>query len=214
MPMSNKRISLTVVVLIAFASLIACLFVAQHLPDKKVALVEQFKGTLLDHPRAIKPFAFTKTNHTPFNNQSLMGHWTLIFFGFTNCATICPTTMAELGQMYRILEKNKVKPLPEVVMVSIDPERDTLSKLANYVKAFDPHFSGARGDNQSVHKMARGMGIVYMKIAANHGNPTENYNIQHSGAVMLLNPQGELAAFFIPPHTAEEVAHDYQLLVS
>ncbi|OGV49831.1 MAG: photosynthetic protein synthase I [Legionellales bacterium RIFCSPHIGHO2_12_FULL_42_9] len=214
MSISKKRISLTVVMLVGFASLIAGVFVAQHLPEKKVALAQQFKGTLLDHPRSIKPFALTGTDGEPFTNQSLQGHWTMIFYGFTNCATICPTTMAELGQMYRFLEKNKVDPLPEVVMVSIDPERDSLLRLANYVKAFDPHFSGARGDDKAVHKMARGMGIVYMKAAADRGNPQENYTIQHSGAVMLFNPQGELAAFFTPPNTAEEIAHDYELVVS
>ena len=214
MSKSKKRISLTVVALVAFASLIAGVFIAQHVPEKKVTLVEQFKGTLLDHPRAVKPFTLTGIDDKPFNNQSLQGHWTMIFFGFTNCGTICPTTMAELGKMYRLLEKNKALPLPEVVMVSIDPKRDTLLKLANYVKAFDPHFFGARGDEKSVYKMARGMGIVYMKVAADHGTPAENYNIQHSGAVMLFNPQGELTAFFTPPNTAEEVAGDYQLLVS
>ena len=97
-------------------------------------------------------------------------------------------------------------------MVSIDPERDTLPKMAQYVKAFDPHFFGARGDGSSVHQMARGMGIVYMKVAAERGSPAENYNIQHSGAVMLFNPQGELAAFFTPPNTAEDIAADYELV--
>lgn len=213
MTMCNKRISLTVVVLAAFVSLIAGVFVAAHMPDKKAAQVAQFKGTLLDHPRTIKPFLLTGTDDKPFNNQSLAGHWTLVFFGFTNCGTICPTTMAELGKMYRLLETKNVEPLPEVVMVSIDPDRDTLPKLAHYVKAFDPHFFGARGDSKSVHKMARGMGIVYMKVAADRGKPAENYNIQHSGAVMLFNPQGELVAFFTPPNTAEEIAADYELVV-
>ena len=210
----KKRIPLTVVVLVAFAALIAGIFVAQHVPEKKSARLLEFKGTLLDHPRPVKPFRLTGTNRKPFTNQSIKGHWTMIFYGFTNCGTICPTTMAQLGKMYRILEKNKVDSLPEVVMVSIDPEHDTLSRLTNYVKAFDPHFSGARGNTKAVHKMARGMGIVYMKVLADRGKPTENYTIQHSGAVMLFNPEGELAAFFTPPNTAEEVAHDYQSLVS
>ena len=214
MSVSNKRIAITVGVLVAFASLIAGIFVAQHFPDKKIAITEQFKGTLLTQPREIKPFALTGIDETAFDNQSLKGHWTLLFFGFTNCGSICPTTMAELGKMYRLLEKDKIHVLPQVVMVSVDPARDNLPKLANYVKAFDLHFFGARGETKAVHHFAKELGIAYIKVAAEHGTPVENYTIQHSGTVMLFNPQGELVAFFTPPLKAQALASDYTLLVS
>ena len=211
---SKKRISLTVVGLVAFVALIAGVFVAQHLPEKRATATEQFKGTLLDKPRPINSFSLMGTDDVPFDNQSIQGHWTMIFFGFTNCGSICPVTMAELAKMYRLLEKNNVQPLPQVVMVSVDPARDTLPKLAHYVKAFDPHFYGARGNSKAVHQLAKELGIAYIKVAAERGEPAENYNIQHSGAVMLFNPEGELIAFFTPPLKAKGLASDFELLVS
>ncbi|KTD65553.1 SCO family protein [Legionella spiritensis] len=213
MASKKNRINLTIVILVAFAALMTGLFVFQHLHKSKKINPGQFNGTLLQSPREVNAFALTGIDKTVFNNQSLHGKWTLIFFGFTNCGYLCPTTMAELGKMYRILEKNRVKSMPDVVMISIDPERDSLEKLAGYVRAFDPHFQGARGNSEEVKKMAREMGIAYAKIALPNATDSQNYDIQHSGAVMLFNPDGELNAFFTTPHHADLMAKDYQLLV-
>jgi protein SCO1/2 len=212
--MVNKRVSLTVLFLVAFIALIAGIFVAQHVPDKRAVLAEKFQGTLLDHPRPIHDFSLTGIDDKSFDNQSMKGHWTMVFFGFTQCGSICPMTMAELGKMFRILEKKQVSVLPNVVMVSIDPKRDSLTTLDTYVRAFDPHFYGARGRVKAVHRMARELGIVYTKQAAAKGEPRENYNIQHSGAVMLFNPDGDLIAFFTPPIHAEALASDFELLTT
>ena len=214
MCMSNKRITLTVVFLLAFAGLIAGLFVAQHLPDNKAALLAEFKGTLLDQPRTVKPFSLKGIDGQTFDNERMKGHWTMVFFGFTSCTSMCPMTMAELGKMFRMLEADKVSSLPEVVMISIDPKRDTLSKLKHYVKGFDSHFFGARGSVKSIRKMTREMGIVYMKVAPLAGESAENYNIQHSGAVMLFNPAGQLTAFFTPPLHADALAADFKRLIN
>lgn len=138
-----------------------------------------------------------------------------MFFGFTNCGYLCPTTMAELGKMYRILESQHVKQLPQIVMVSIDPERDDQNKLFNYVTSFHPQFYGARGQEEAIKNMTHEMGIAYAKILEKEGTgDTKNYDIQHSGAVILFNPQGELNAFFTTPHHADVLAKDYLLLVS
>ena len=214
MGIMKKRVSITVFILVAIAALIAGLFVAQHLPNKKARLAENFNGTLLDNPRSIHAFNFTGIDEKPFNNASLKGHWTMIFFGFTNCGSICPMTMAELGKMFRLLEAKKLTDLPQVVMISIDPARDDLQKLATYVRAFDPHFYGARARLKLIRRMTSELGIVYTRVAAAPGESVEQYNIQHSGAVMLFNPNGELAAFFTPPIHAEVLASDYELLIS
>ena len=137
-----------------------------------------------------------------------------MFFGFTNCGYVCPTTMAELAKMYRILEAKDVRNLPHVVMVSIDPARDNHEKLSHYVTSFHPSFYGARGDDQSIKSMTREMGIVYAKISDKEANDPLNYDMQHSSALMLFNPQGELNAFFTTPHHADFLAKDYLLLVS
>jgi len=212
MSAKNNRIALTVVVLLAFAALVTGVFVSQHMHSSKTIDRTQFHGTLLDEPREVASFELTGTDSKPFNNQSLKDQWTMVFFGFTNCGYLCPTTMAELAKTYRLLEQNGVNPLPNIVMISIDPERDTLEKLKQYSTSFDPHFSGARGDEAVVKGMTHEMGVAYMKVTTPSADPA-NYDIQHSGAVMLFNPQGQLTAFFTTPHQADLLAKDYELLV-
>ena len=213
MPAKNNRVRLTVIILLAFAALVTGLFVSQHLNRKKEIDPSRFHGTLLQQPREIEKFALMGIDNAPFDNSSLQGQWTMVFFGFTNCGYLCPTTMAELGKMYRVLENKGVKPLPRVVLISIDPERDTLEKLKQYTTAFNSHFYGARGEDVDVKKMTREMGIAYGKVAIPTATDPNNYDVQHSGAVMLFNPQGQLNAFFTTPHQAQLLAEDYQLLV-
>jgi protein SCO1 len=214
MPAKKNRVKLTVILLLAFAALITGLFISQKVNGKKEIDLSQFHGTLLHQPREIEQFALTGIDNSRFDNQSLQGEWTMVFFGFTNCGYLCPTTMAELAKMYRVLENKGVKPLPRVVLISIDPERDTLEKLKSYTTAFNSHFYAARGDDADVRKMTREMGIAYGKVAIPTAADPNNYDVQHSGAVMLFNPQGQLNAFFTTPHQAQLLAEDYQLLVS
>lgn len=214
MSVKIKGVTLTVTILLALAGLFTGIFVSQHLHFKKTIDVAEFHGTYLENPRTVNQFSLIGTDQKPFNNQSLQGHWTVVFFGFTNCGYLCPTTMAELGKMYRILEEKGIKNLPHVVMVSIDPERDNLDKLGHYVSSFHTSFYGATGAEESMKLMTREMGIAYGKIASNDNVDPQNYDIQHSGALMLFNPQGELNVFFTTPHHADLLAKDYMLLVS
>ncbi|KTD05676.1 SCO family protein [Fluoribacter gormanii] len=214
MSLKAKSVTFTVVVLLALAGLLSGIFVGQHVHFKKKIDVSRFHGTYLENPRQVNQFNLTGIDEKPFDNKSLKGKWTLMFFGFTNCGYVCPTTMAELSKMYRILEEKGVKNLPRVVMISIDPERDNQEKLGHYVTSFHPDFYGARGDEQSIKLMTREMGIAYAKVIEKGSNDTTNYDIQHSGALMLFNPQGELNAFFTTPHHADLLAKDYMLLVS
>ncbi|CAM4455904.1 MAG: hypothetical protein LEGION0403_FIIPPAGN_01290 [Legionella sp.] len=214
MNLKVKGITFTVVILLALAGLFSGIFVGQHMHFKKKIDVANFHGTYLENPRTVNQFSLTGTDQKPFDNASLQGKWTVMFFGFTNCGYICPTTLAELGKMYRILEDKGVKDLPRVVMISIDPERDDQEKLASYVASFHPDFYGARGDDASIKAMTREMGIAYAKIMEKGTSDPKSYDMQHSGALMLFNPQGELNAFFTTPHRADLLAKDYIQLVS
>jgi protein SCO1/2 len=214
MNLKTKGITFTVVILLALAGLFSGIFVGQHMHFKKKINVANFHGTYLENPRTVNQFSLIGTDQKVFDNSSLQGQWTMVFFGFTNCGYLCPTTMAELAKMYRTLEAKGVKNLPHVVMISIDPERDDQEKLAGYVSSFHPDFYGARGDEQSIKAMTREMGVAYAKVLDKNSPDSKNYDIQHSGAVMLFNPQGELNAFFTTPHRADLLAKDYRLLVS
>ncbi len=209
----NKPLVYTVIVLVGFVAFIAGLFFSQHWHAPKTIDKTQFEGTLLDKPRPVQPFQLTGVDQQPFTNANLKGQWTLLFFGFTQCGSICPVTMAELGKMYRFLDEKKVKPLPQVVMITVDPKRDSLEKLKNYVHAFDVHFYGARGNQDVIDAMTREMGIAYAKIASTKNGVSQNYTIEHTGTIIVLNPRGELTAFFTMPHQAATLAHDYMLLI-
>lgn len=210
----TKNISLTVVFLVALGALFTGIFVFQHVHSMPKKDFTHFNGTYLEHPREVNAFQLTGTDHKTFDNTSLHGQWTFIFFGFTNCGSICPTTMAELSKMYRLLNEKGVKNLPRVVMISVDPTRDTVSKLNQYVRSFQPAFYGARGEEAIIKAMTKEMGIAYTKVANQDGIIPENYNIEHSGALMLFNPQGQLNAFFTGPHSAAHLANDYLTLIS
>lgn len=214
MPDKSKRITLTIAILLGIMALSAGLFVSQHMHVKKKIDPNQLHGTLLDQPRPVQAFSLTGVDDNPFNNTSLRGQWTMAFFGFTSCGSVCPITMAELGKMYRLLEDKGVEPLPQVVMISVDPSRDSVEKLGHYVKAFDRHFYGARGDESAIKSMTTEMGIAYLKVARNKTDDDSDYDIEHTGSIMLFNPEGELAAFFTTPHQADLLAKDYMLLIA
>ena len=214
MPTQKQGIQKTVVALLAVAALVLGVFVYQHMNFNRSIDPTQIHGTLLDKSRPVNAFELTGIDQKKFSNASLQGQWTMMFFGFTNCGSICPTTMAELGKMYHILEEKKAKTLPRIIMISIDPQRDTLEQLNTYVKAFNPNFYGARGEEDSIQAMTRELGIAYARIALKGTDEAETYDIEHTGTVMLFNPKGELSAFFTMPHQASLMAEDFQLLTS
>lgn len=214
MNLKTKGITFTVVILLALAGLFSGIFVGQHMHFKKKINIAKFHGTYLENPRTVNQFRLVGIDQKTFDNSSLQGKWTVMFFGFSNCGYVCPTTMAELSKMYRILENKGVKELPNVVMVSIDPERDDQEKLRSYVTSFHPKFYGVLGDEASIKAMTREMGIAYAKILDKNNSDPKNYDMQHSGALMLFNPQGELNAFFTTPHHADLLVKDYMQLIS
>ncbi|MFA6302712.1 MAG: SCO family protein [Legionella sp.] len=210
----NKGVSLTVALLLAFVGLFFGIFIMQHVPFKKEIDASQFHGAYLAEPKAIREFNLLGIDNKPFSNAQLQGHWTIVFFGFTQCASVCPITMAELSKMYRMLENKDVKNLPQVVLISIDPDRDSLEKLEQYVHAFHPSFYAAKGDELDVQLLAREMGITFEKVPNKNSVDPRAYDVQHSGAVLVFNPEGELNALFTPPHSADLLVKDYVVLSS
>lgn len=183
-------------------------FVTYNFVNKKD--FANFDGTLLNNPRQISKFEFTGIDKKVFDNNSLNGHFTFVFFGFTHCKYMCPTIMSQLQAMYGILEKNKIVNLPQIVMISIDPSRDNIEQLNKYVKSFNPEFYGATASLKKMQTLTQELGIAYATV----NNNTQNYDIEHTGTVMLFNKQGHLVAFFTSPQDASKMAQDYMLLTS
>ena len=198
--------------LLLLAAIAGFLYEKHRVVARQTLIRSKFHGTLLDKPREVQPFTLTGIDGAPFNQKSLNSHWTMMFFGFTRCGFICPTTMSELSKMYRALEGEHASPMPRIVMVSIDPARDDLQHLKQYVKAFHPDFYGARGSEEMTRAMTKALGIAYAKVAKDPNAPAREDDIEHTGAIMLFNPDGQLAAFFTTPHQAKILVEDYHLM--
>lgn len=203
----KKYFSIIFISFVVVLSLVVGIFAYQNLNKKDLS---KLHGTFLNSPRAISNFELKGIDSKSFNNASLKDRWTLMFFGFTNCQYMCPTIMTELKTMYNTLIEKNVSPLPNVVMVSLDPDRD-MNKLSKYVKSFNNNFYGAYDDLYQIQTLTQELGVVYMKVT---GKDSEDYDIEHTGTVLLFNPQGQLTAFFTWPLKAQFIADDYMLLVS
>jgi protein SCO1/2 len=168
-------------------------------------------GSILPVPRVITAFQLVDSKGQAFNNTNLQGHWTIAFFGFTHCPMICPTTMATLKQSFQQLQTAQQKPMPQMLFVSVDPERDTPQRMNDYLLSFNKDFVGATGTKEQIDKLTQEMSVLYMKIQK-AGAKSEDYNIDHSGTILLLDPKGQLFAVFSPPHNAQELAADLQAI--
>lgn len=210
MPNQKQGISFTVIILSAVVSVILGVFFAENW--KKAEKPYSYHGTVLKEARVLTSFDLPSTTESRFSNDNIRDQWTLVFFGFTHCPMMCPTAMAELNQVYHLLEKDKVKTLPQIVMVSVDPDRDTIDGMRDYVTRFNPHFMGAVGNEKQIRAMTAELGIAYEKVKSRDGKAGE-YDIQHSGAIIVLNPKGRLKGFFNWPHKISDIVEDYKHLV-
>lgn len=165
-------------------------------------------GTLLPAPRELPDFTLTDQDGKAFTRDSFKGHWSLVFPGFTHCPDVCPTTLAFLKALHADLARQQ-RPL-QVTFVSVDPERDRPEQLANYVRYFHPTFTGITAAEPELSKFAQGLLITYVKVP---GAKAEAYSMDHSAALVLINPQGQLAGFFTPPFQLEAMSADLVALI-
>lgn len=201
----NKHLS--VVALAIFALVIGAL-VSKAVNDSSSSKPETH-ATLITPAKSLPPFELSSTSGGVFDNSSLEGHWTLMFFGFTYCPDICPTTLATMRQLVELAQQRAGLSVPEVRFVSVDPERDTLDNLEMYVKYFNENFKAATGSHDALRRLASPLGILYAKVGPNvTGSAAEQYLVDHSASVLLLNPKGQLQAVFAMPHDVQKMLED------
>lgn len=206
-PVSNKRF----LTFIIFAILALGLGLGvNRCHSIKNQITQPIAGTSLDQPQPIPEFHLINGSGEPFTNHNLKGHYSLLFFGFSHCQSICPLTMTMLTQLYTDLKVEKL-PLPQVIFITLDPKRDTAKAVNAYVKAFNPNFIGLTGPSAGIRQLSKQMGVVY--IQAQQSKASDNYQIDHSGTLYLINPEGKLAAIFSPPHNEANIKQDYKNLV-
>ena len=150
-------------------------------------------------PRELANFKMTSHSGQALSVEQLKGHWTLAFVGYTFCPDICPMTMATLSGSHAELSKA----LPsgqslQLWFVSVDPKRDTVQQLGNYVAYFEqPALVGVTANHDQLFPFVRALGLMY----AISSTTDEDYRVDHSASIVLINPQGQLVAMFKPEQT-------------
>jgi protein SCO1 len=157
-------------------------------------------GTWLPEARPVPDFALVDQRGQPFTAADLRGGPSLVFFGFTHCPYICPTTLAKLAQVKRDAGIQDLA----VLMVSVDPERDTPQALASYLRRFDPEFIGLTGAKDTIEALARNLGVGISRSDL----PAGTYTVDHTSAVFLLDARGALVAVFTAPIDSPRLAAD------
>ncbi len=168
-------------------------------------------GTLLPQRRALEPFALTDTTGASFTEASLREHWTLLAFGYASCPDVCPMLLATFRDVHRHLAEHQLAGQVRFMFVSVDPERDDLQRLRDYVTYFNPAFVGATGPHAELQRLARQLGVLYQRTA--EGQSALGYLVDHSAALLLIDPQGRFTAVFSAPHDAPALAADIGTLL-
>jgi protein SCO1/2 len=163
-------------------------------------------ASVLRVPRPLPDFALTDHEGQRFDASRLDDHWSFLFFGYTFCPDVCPITLGILRDVRELLEtRGGAGALADVqfIFVSVDPERDTPERLGEFVPYFHPDFIGVTGDPAELERLTGALGIHYAKA---EGRTERDYLVDHSTAVMLIDPQRRLHAVFSRPHDADAIA--------
>lgn len=163
---------------------------------------------LLDTPRKFSGFDLVGHDGQPFTIRNLQGKWTLLFFGFTHCPDICPTTMATAANFYDSLSDEDQSKI-QIALISLDPERDTAEKLSQYVTYFNEDFIGATANKYVLMSLGVQLNAPYSKVSLGE----ENYTIDHSGNIVIINPYGHYHGFFKPPFNPEKMKVSLESIV-
>lgn len=188
--------------ILAAAALAAGAVIALGLLQPPGAERQLSGGVLLEKPRAVRDFELLDEDAEPFGREQLKGRWTAVFPGFTNCPDICPTTLGVLRAAYERLGERAED--WQVVFLSVDPERDRPEALREYVGYFSQDFKALTGDKDTIGQLASDLSIAYQYTPNDKGG----YTVDHTAAIVLLDPQGRVAGFLQPPYRPESLSAD------
>lgn len=207
----------TVTLCLAFVAVVLGLFVySVTRPPLLDADELRARGVyLLDPPRELTPFELTRQDGGPFTLASLEGRWSFLFFGFTHCPDVCPTTMAVLSQAETTLKERGVAGF-QGVLVTVDPERDDAPTLGRYVRAFSNEFIGVRGERAALAAFAEQVNAAFAKVplAAPGESGGVGYGVDHTANLVVINPRGHYHGFIKYPHQAATIVAAYESLTA
>lgn len=205
--MAARSLRIVILAIVAFAG---GLLIARALKPPTAALPKTERATLLSEPIALPVLGLVNQDGLPLGADFFKGRWTIVFFGFTSCPDICPTTLAALSLATRQLADLSPAQRPRVLMVTVDPERDDPARLSAYVRFYNPAFLGATGKPAAVAAAANAFGVPYAKVTL----PEGGYTMDHGSGIFVVGPSGGIVAYSSAPHDASTIARDYRKVLA
>ena len=198
----NKGIAWTVLSCIAFMAIILSLFISSMNTTRELTEQEykDLGAYFIDPPRQLSGFHLISDQNTDFAIDDFKGQWNILFFGFTYCPDICTLTMKQLSDVKEGLmgKADKIN----FYLVSIDPDRDSPENLRTYLDNFDEEFIGLTGEIDKIYKFSTQVNAPFFPVVNSN---EENYTVDHSGSLVLINPEGNYAGFFRAPHDQNKI---------
>ncbi len=205
----------TILGCVTFIAIILAAFVFNVSRDRTPTLTDdqllELGAFVQPRPRDISPFVLTDKNGNDFTNDSLRGQWSLLFFGFTFCPDICPATLSVLAQALPAIQKEAGDTAVNVVLISVDPDRDTPEKLKEYVGYFDESFQAATAPRDPLAEFAVQLHATFAKMPA---DVPGGYLVDHTGNIVVVNPRGHYHGFLRLPHTKERLEQAVPAMIS
>ncbi|MBC8381487.1 MAG: protein SCO1/2 [Porticoccaceae bacterium] len=199
--MADQQVGIrrTIIIIVCFIVLVIFGFI-WRMNQPVIMSVQDLRingAIVLNTPRKFSDFDLIDHRGDAFTLERLKGQWSMIFFGFTNCPDVCPTTLATLNETYSKLKDSEKENL-QVIMVSLDPERDTVDKLDQYMPYFNAEFVGVTGNKHFIKRFTTEINIAYNQVPLGG----DDYTVDHSSQIVLVNPNGHYHGFFKSPHSA------------
>jgi protein SCO1 len=205
MTVRSKLLSFVFLCILAAGGIVAAIIFS---PQPPLVLAS---GTLLAPARKLADFSLIDNQGRSFAAANLRGHWSLMFFGYTNCPDYCPTTLTTLAALEKRLRAAKTVAPPQVIFVSLDAKRDTPAQLNQFVPYFDPEFIGLTAASQpAIEALAKKWGVAVQIQYAADGN----YIVDHSAAIFVIDPAGNIAAILTGPFTLDALDSDFRRIVT
>lgn len=215
MPLKNKL----AIISVALIALLAGYWLASTQVNNRIASPDStttlIQGVVINPPRKVGLPELYKDDGQTLTSTDMKGHWSLLFFGYTNCPDVCPTTLHVLAQTKKKAEKSaNALSFPSVYFISVDPARDKTGVLAEYVDYFDKDFTGIAGEESMIKALTLQLSAVYIIMPPEDATRPDNYIVDHSSALYLLNPDGKLVAMFNPPFTTQTLLKDIKTVIA
>lgn len=205
----KKSVTNTVIMLVAVMALLVGLSVNRILSPSVMSREQMSENGLFVYevPRRLDEFTLVDHEGEDFTREDLQSGWTLVFFGYTFCPDICPVTLASLSRFTdNLKEDTDYGDDTHVVMVTVDPERDTPERLADYVRYFDEDYRGVTGEYIQIFNFARQLNVAFNYVPQEEEG---EYLVSHSGAIAVINPEGHFHGFFKHPPEPEAMMQTY-----